>query len=73
MKTKLIVTIDEGLVPKAKAHARASGVSLSQLIEAALREATQNDREPFSARRRGRFVPAQGDDPRREALSEKYP
>jgi post-segregation antitoxin (ccd killing protein) len=72
MKTKLTVTIDEELVPRAKEHARARGLSLSQLIEDALLEATTEDREAFSARWRGRFVPADGDDTRRRALSEKY-
>jgi post-segregation antitoxin (ccd killing protein) len=72
VKTKLTVTVDEDLVPKAKAHARARGVSLSQMIEEALRDATTETDRPFSAKWRGKFVPATGDDPRRRALSEKY-
>lgn len=72
MKTKLTVTIDEDLVPKAKAHASARGVSLSRMIEDALREATRENEQSFSDRWRGRFVPATDDDPRRRALAEKY-
>ena len=41
MKTKLTVTIDEELLPKAKEHARSLGVSLSQLIEQALRDLSE--------------------------------
>ncbi len=72
MKDKLTVTIDRDLIPRAKAHARAGGVSLSQLIETALREATSEPTDSFSKRWRGRFVPVAGDDPRRRALAEKY-
>ena len=38
-KTKLTVTIDSDVLPRAKEYARAHGVSLSALIEDALREA----------------------------------
>ncbi len=37
MKTKLTVTVDREILPKAKRYARARGVSLSSLIEDALR------------------------------------
>ncbi len=37
MKTKLTRTIDEDLVPKAKRYARVRGVSLSSVVEGALR------------------------------------
>jgi post-segregation antitoxin (ccd killing protein) len=72
MKTKLTVTVDEELIPRAKAHARAHGTSLSQLIEDALRKATDSGDRPFSERWRGQFVAPPGDDPRRRALTEKY-
>ena len=38
-KTKLTVTIDSETLPRAKEYARAQGVSLSSIIEDALREA----------------------------------
>jgi predicted HicB family RNase H-like nuclease len=50
MKTKLTVTIDEELVPKAKRHARSHGISLSQLIESALRTLTSKGGPSFSER-----------------------
>ena len=49
-KTKLTVTIDSEVLPRAKEYARAKGVSLSSLIEDALREALGVD-EPTSADR----------------------
>ena len=46
-KTKLTVTIDSELLPRAKEHARARGVSLSSIIEELLREiAIGEDRTP---------------------------
>jgi hypothetical protein len=73
MKAKLTVTIDEDLIPVAKEKARKEGVSLSHLIETALRRATSAEGPTFSQRWRGRFVPADrtGDD-RYDALAEKY-
>ena len=49
-KTKLTVTIDSEVLPRAKEYARAQGVSLSALIEEALREALSNG-GPTSAER----------------------
>jgi len=72
MKAKLTVTIDEDLIPRAKEHARSQGVSLSDLIERALRGLTLEERRPFSARWRGRFKAARGTDDRYKALAEKY-
>lgn len=72
MKTKLTVTIDEELIPKAKEHARSRGVSLSDLIEGALRSMTLEKRRSFSARWRGRFKVAGRRDDRYKALAEKY-
>ena len=48
MKTKLTVTIDAELVPRVKQYARMHGVSLSQLIETALRETCAEARPTFS-------------------------
>ena len=72
MKRKLTITIDEDLIPVAKRHARSRGVSLSSLIENSLREATTPRSESFAARWRGKFRPAERNDPRYDALAKKY-
>ena len=72
MRTKLTVTIDEELLPKAKRHARSQKMSLSWLIESALRGLTAEDRPSFSRRWRGRFRPAGRKDKRYAALAKKY-
>jgi post-segregation antitoxin (ccd killing protein) len=73
MKTKLTVTIEKELVPEAKRFARTRGISLSQLIEDALREEMTPAAEPgFAARWRGRLRPAERDDPRYRHLAAKY-
>jgi post-segregation antitoxin (ccd killing protein) len=64
MKTKLTVTIDEQLLPKAKQYARSRGVSLSRLIENALRE--------MGAGEAGSFSLAGRDDERYRALTKKH-
>ena len=71
-KSKLTVTIDRDLIPRAKRYARARGVSLSSLIEDALREMSSEARAPFSHRWRGAFVPADRDDERYRRLAKKY-
>ena len=72
MKTKLTITIDRELIPRAKRYARSRGVSLSQLIENALAAASGEQRTPFSTRWRGKFQPAKRTDARYRALSKKY-
>ena len=73
MKTKLTVTIDRDLLPKAKRYARARGVSLSELIEAGLRRASgEADGPTFSSRWRGKFTARATDDDRYRALARKY-
>ena len=75
MKTKLTVTIDEELLPKAKDHARSLGVSLSQLIERALRDMSEAERPSFSERWRGNLRAADRADRKDERyrrLAEKY-
>jgi len=72
MKTKLTVTIDEDLLPKAKEHAKSLGISLSQLIEQALREMSEAERPSFSERWRGRLRAAKRHDERYRRLAEKY-
>jgi post-segregation antitoxin (ccd killing protein) len=72
MKTKLTVTIDAELLPRAKRYARARGVSLSSLIEEALRDLAAGEEPSFVDRWRGRFEPASREDERFRALAEKY-
>ena len=73
MKTKLTITIDRDVLPRARRYARAQGVSLSSLIESALREmASGEESGSFASRWKGTFEPATKDDPRYRALAEKY-
>ena len=73
MKQKLTITVDSELVPVAKRYARSKGVSLSALIEQALREAAADEEVPFGTKWRGKFQPAERTgDPRYEALAKKY-
>ena len=72
MKTKLTVTVDEALVPKAKRYARQRGMSLSQLIETSLRSATEGEETTFSQRWRGKFESANRSDERYKALARRY-
>ena len=72
MKRKLTITVDEELIPVAKRYARSRGVSLSSLIEDSLREATIERSQSFAARWKGKFQPADRDDPRYDALAKKY-
>ena len=72
MKKKLTITIDEELLPRAKRYARARGVSLSSLIEDALRQMSEEVEGSFVDRWRGRFKPSVRDDDRFRALAEKY-
>ncbi|MGQ0640014.1 MAG: DUF6364 family protein [Gemmatimonadaceae bacterium] len=73
MKTKLTVTIDRDLLPKAKRYARSRGVSLSELIEAGLRQLSGEPTDTtFAQRWRGKFVAARKSDDRYRALAKKY-
>ena len=73
MKTKLTVTIDRDLLPKAKRYARSRGVSLSEVIETSLRQLSAGGRpESFASRWRGKFVPADRVNERYSALAKKY-
>ena len=72
MKQKLTITIDAELLPLAKRYAHAQGVSLSSLIEQALREVTGESTPSFTSRWRGQFRAAERDDPRYDALFQKY-
>jgi post-segregation antitoxin (ccd killing protein) len=72
MKTKLTITVDRELLPRAKRYARMRGVSLSSLIEEALRGMGEGESSSFAERWRGRFAPADRDDERYRALASKY-
>ena len=72
MKTKLTITVDADLIPRAKRWAQARGVSLSSVIEDALRDLTAEEATSFVERWRGAFEPATRDDNRFRALADKY-
>lgn len=71
MKTKLTVTIDRDLLPRAKRAAKVRGVSLSALIEDALR-ASADVEQDFVEKWRGSFKLAKRDDTRFRYVAEKY-
>ncbi|MDE2768587.1 MAG: DUF6364 family protein [Chloroflexota bacterium] len=72
MNRKLTITIDDALAHEAERLARSRGLSLSSLIDTSLRETLANDSPTVATRWRGRFRPAERDDPRYEALARKY-
>ena len=73
MKTKVTVSIDDELIPRAKRSARRRGISLSELVEASLRSVTEErESTSFSQRWRGKFHPTGGDDQRYKALAKRY-
>ena len=72
MKQKLTITVDAELIPVAKRYARSQGVSLSSLVEQALRDVAGDGSPSFASRWRGKFLPAERDDPRYRTLAEKY-
>ncbi len=72
MKTKLTITVDADLLPRAKRYARAQGVSLSSLIEASLKDLAGDGTGSFVSRWRGTFEPAKRGDARYDALAAKY-
>ncbi len=78
MKSKLTITVDSDLIPAAKLYARSRGVSLSSVIEQALREATGETEPSFMEYWRERFAetrktpPEPGTDPRYDALVRKH-
>ena len=72
VKTKLTVTIDDEVLPKAKSYARRRGISLSSVIEESLRRLSEPETESFTERWKGKFRPANRDDERYKRLAEKY-
>ena len=73
MKPKLTITVDSQIVPAAKRHARALGMSLSSLIEKSLREVIDADKPSFASRWRGRFREAERDDAHHAAVDSQAP
>lgn len=72
MKQKLTITVDPEVVIAAKRHARSRGVSLSALVERALRAEAAVGEPSFASRWRGRLQAASRDDPLYDALARKY-
>ena len=72
MRKKLTITVDEDLIPAAKRYARSRGLPLSSVIEQSLRQVTHQQAPAFSSKWRGKFRPAERDDPRFQALAAKY-
>jgi len=58
VKTKLTITVDQQVLQQAKRHARSQGVSLSSLVEDALRGLADRDLPSFAEKWRGKFMPA---------------
>lgn len=72
MKKKLTITLDADVIPIAERYAQSRGVSLSSLIEQALKELTAEGEPSFSSRWRGKFQAARRNDARYEGLARKY-
>jgi len=72
MKTKRSITIDEDLIPVAKELARSQRMSLSSLIESALRSLVSGEERSFARRWRGRFRPAGRKGERYDTLARKH-
>jgi len=72
MKHKVTITLDQNLIPRAKALARRRGMSLSALIERTLGEQADRHDVPFSERWRGRLRAVERTDARTVALRRKY-
>ena len=73
MKAKLTVNIDKELILRARVCAHSRGVSLSQLIESALRQVVVAERtSSFSERWRGKFRPARRRDDLSRRLAQKH-
>lgn len=72
MKTKVTLTIDKEILPKAKNYAQAHGSSLSQLIENSLIDMSHENDRPFSKRWRGKFEKPKRHTPRYKVLAKRY-
>jgi hypothetical protein len=74
MKTKLTLSVDEALVRETKRYASRKGLSLSQVVESALRDLAGSvvSAGSFAGRWRGRFAPARKDSARYRHLRRQY-
>ena len=72
MKTKVTLTIDKELIPRAKNYARIHGHSLSQLIENSLKKMSLEQEQPFSKKWRGKFEKSNRSTPRYKILEKRY-
>ena len=75
MKKKLTITVDADILPLAKRYAKSKGVSLSSLVEQALRDMTIEEEPTFSEKWRGKFkymTDAEIESARYEFLARKY-
>ena len=75
MKAKLTLSIDEELIPKAKAAARRRGKSLSEVVEKALRDISEPPKESFVDKWQGAFKlpdPEDENDPLYSHWAKKY-
>lgn len=71
--TKLTITVERELVPRAKRYAKQQGVSRSSLIENALGEMTKTaESQSFVEQWRGSMRVSDQNDERTRALLEKY-
>lgn len=72
MKQEVTIALDSALLPEAERYAKAKGISLSSLIEQALRTTVQESTPTFASRWRGKFQAAERDDPRYRTLAQKH-
>ncbi len=72
MKTKLTISVETALIPKAKRLASQEGTSLSQLIEEYLKNRVLDRGDSFSQRWRGTFSEADRKGARYQQLAKKY-
>jgi hypothetical protein len=73
MKTKLTLSVEGDVIPRAKRYAEARGTSLSDIVESALRRMTASTpRLPFGTRWRGKFAIKPKDVPRYKSLAARY-
>ena len=72
MKTKLTLTIEEDLIPKAKRYAESQNDSLSGLVEKALRDLTRTKEIPFSKRWGGKVKAGRRASSRHKTLARRY-
>jgi hypothetical protein len=72
MKTKLTLTIEKDLIPRAKRFAQARGDFLSCLVEKAIHNVIQTDRTSFSTRWSGKFKASRRRSGRYKLLSRRY-